>query len=93
MTGDMSLVKIMQGKLSIGHSGNFEINVRSIRLQMFFKIGALKKFSGISFNKVADLKVCSFIKTRLQHRSFPVKFAKVKKIKKHFLLMIAIYQA
>ena len=49
MTGDMSLVKIMQGKFSIGHSGNFEINVRSIRSQMVFKIGVLKNFSGISF--------------------------------------------
>ena len=28
------------------------------------------------FNKVADLKACKFIKNRLQHRCFPVKFAK-----------------
>ena len=27
-------------------------------------------------NKVADLKTCNFIKRRLQHRCFPVKFAK-----------------
>ena len=27
------------------------------------------------FNKVADLKTCSIIKKRLQHRCFPVKFA------------------
>ena len=28
------------------------------------------------FNKVRGLKVCSFIKKRLQHRCFPVKYAK-----------------
>ena len=27
------------------------------------------------FNKVAGLKVCNFIKNRLQHRCFPMKFA------------------
>ena len=29
------------------------------------------------FNKAADLKVCNFIKKRLQHRCFPVTFAKL----------------
>ena len=29
------------------------------------------------FNKVAGLQVCSVIKQRLQHRCFPVKFAKL----------------
>ena len=28
------------------------------------------------FNKVADLQACNFIKKRLQHRCFPVKFTK-----------------
>ena len=28
------------------------------------------------FNKVADTKVCNFIKKRLQHSCFPIKFAK-----------------
>ena len=28
------------------------------------------------FNKLAELKACNFIKKRLQHRCFPVKFAK-----------------
>ena len=28
------------------------------------------------FNKVASLNVCKFIKTRLQHKCFPVKFEK-----------------
>ena len=28
------------------------------------------------FNKVEDLKTCNFIKKRLQHRCFPVKFCK-----------------
>ena len=31
------------------------------------------------FNKIADLKTCSFSKKRLQHRGFPVKFAKFLK--------------
>ena len=31
-------------------------------------------------NKAADLKAWNFIKKRLQHRSFPVKFAKFFKI-------------
>ena len=32
---------------------------------------------GFLFNKYLDLKACSFIKKRLQHRCFPVKFAKI----------------
>ena len=28
------------------------------------------------FNKVADQKACNFVKKKLQHRCFPVKFAK-----------------
>ena len=32
---------------------------------------------GILFNKVAGLKSCNFIEKRLQHRCFPVKFAKI----------------
>ena len=31
---------------------------------------------GSHFNKIAGLKACSFIKKRLQHRSFPVYIAK-----------------
>ena len=34
------------------------------------------------FNKVAGLKVCGFIKKRLQHRCFPMKFAKFLFFKK-----------
>ena len=53
---------------------------------MFFKIGALKNFANFYrktpvldslFNKVAGPQACSFIKKRLQHRCFPVKFAKL----------------
>ena len=32
--------------------------------------------SGSLFNKVAGLQVCNSIKKRLQHRCFPLKFAK-----------------
>ena len=63
---------------------------RTIHLQIFFKIGALKKFHKChretpvfaSYNyyitimqKLID-HLCNFIKNRLQHRCFPVKFAK-----------------
>ena len=53
--------------------------------QMFFKIGALENswiFTGKApvleshFNKVVGLHTCNFIKNRLQHRCFPVTFAK-----------------
>ena len=51
---------------------------------MFFKIIALKSLQisqkitcvGVFFNKVAGPQNCYFIKKRLQHRFFPVKFAK-----------------
>ena len=57
---------------------------RSSSSQMFFKIDVQKfrKFHRKTpvleeslFNKVAGLKDCNFIKKRLQHRCFPVKFA------------------
>ena len=35
---------------------------------------------GSLFNKYAGLKACNFIKKRLQHRSFPVKFAEFLRI-------------
>ena len=52
---------------------------------MFFKIGVLKiheyhrKIPVLEslFNKVAGLNACSFIKKRLHHKYFPVKFAKL----------------
>ena len=47
---------------------------RSSRSQMFFRTGPLKNV-GVS-NKVAGLDACNFIKKRLQHRCFSVKFAK-----------------
>ena len=54
-----------------------ERNYKSSRSQIFFKIGVLKNFANFtgkapvlesSFNKVAGLKTCNFIKKRLQHR-------------------------
>ena len=48
---------------------------RNSRSQMFFKIGVLG---------VLDLKACKFIKKRLQHRCFAVKFANF--FRKPFLL-------
>ena len=53
--------------------------------QMFFKIGVLKNFAiftgkplclSLIFNKIAGLQPCNFIKKRLQHMCFPVKFEK-----------------
>ena len=52
---------------------------------MSFKMDVFKKFSNIHrktpvleslFNKVAGLKVCNFIKKRLQGRCFPVNVGK-----------------
>ena len=54
--------------------------------QMFFKRGVLKNFAIFTgktsmleyrFNKVAGLKVCSFIKKRLQHCCFPLNVRKL----------------
>ena len=59
--------------------------MESSHSQMFFKIGVLNSFANsqqqntyvvVSFDKVAGLKVWNFIKNRLQHRRFPVKFVK-----------------
>ena len=56
---------------------------------MFFKITVLEKFPnltgkqlclGVFFNKVADPQNRNFIKKRLQHKFFPVKFTKFLRI-------------
>ena len=58
---------------------------RSSRSQMFFKIDALKNFANFTgkhlcwslfFNKVSFERSATLLKKRLQHRCFPVKFAK-----------------
>ena len=52
---------------------------RSSRSQIFFKIGILKNFAIITGKQLcwtAELKVCSFIKQRLQHNCFHVNAAK-----------------
>ena len=46
-------------------------NLRSSRLQLFFKIGVLN----YSTNFTGKHKCCNIIKKRLQRRCFPVKFA------------------
>ena len=65
------------------------IKFRSSPSQMFFKKGVLKNFVNFSgkhlcwslfFNIVAGIQTCYFIKKRLQHRCFPVKFAKFLRI-------------
>ena len=51
---------------------------------MFFKIVVLKSFANFTgkhlswslFNMFAGPQNCNFIKKRLQHRAFPIKFAK-----------------
>ena len=57
----------------------------SNRSQMFLKIGVLKNLANFTgkhlcwslfFNKVAGLRPATLLKKRLQHRCFPVKFAK-----------------
>ena len=56
---------------------------RSSLSQMFFKIGVLKNFAKFTrkhlCKDVAGLKACNFVKKRLQHRRFLVKFAKFSK--------------
>ena len=58
---------------------------QSSRSQMFFKTDVLKNFANFTekktvleslLNKFPVLKGCNFIKKRLQHRCFPVKFHK-----------------
>ena len=54
-------------------------------VQMFLKIVVLQNFSNFTgkhlcrslFSNVAGLKACNFVKKRLQHWCFPVKFAKI----------------
>ena len=48
-----------------------------IQNRCFAKISQQDNFCvGVYFNKVACLKVCNFVKKRLQHRRFPVNIAK-----------------
>ena len=57
---------------------------RSSRLQIFLKIGILKNFANVTgkdlrwslFSKNLHAEVLQLHKKRLQHRCFPVKFAK-----------------
>ena len=59
-------------------------NAWSSLSQMFFKVGALKSLSELIgntyleslFNKIANLQTYNSIKSRLQHRCFPVNIAK-----------------
>ena len=44
---------------------------------MFYKIGLLKNFGKLCLDKVAHHQADNFIKKRLQHRCFTVKFAKL----------------
>ena len=59
-------------------------NYRSSHWRCSVKKGVLKKFANFTgkrleapFDKVAVLRVCNFSNKRLQHRCFPMKFAKV----------------
>ena len=47
---------------------------------VFLKISQESACIGVSFNKVARQKAYNFIKRRLDHRCFPVKFAKFLKL-------------
>ena len=51
---------------------------RSSRLEMIFKISALKDFAIFTGNTCAGVvKACNFIKKRLQHKCFPVNITKI----------------
>ena len=80
---------------------------RSSHWRCFVKKGVLKSpasFTGkhlrwTLFNKVTDLQACNFVKKRLEHRCFPVKFATflrtpiLKIICEVLLLVITVYVA
>ena len=67
------------------------LSFRNSHQRCSVKIDVLKNFANFTgkhlfwslFLIVADLKACSFIKKRLQHRCFPVKFHKF--LKTHIL--------
>ena len=69
---------------SVASSVDIQSDVSAIHL-CFVKASVSKNFANFTgkhlgrslfFNKVAGLKACNFMKKRLQHRCFPVKFAK-----------------
>ena len=43
--------------------------------ELFFKIGVFTPVLESVFNKVVGLRACNFIRKKLQHRCFPLKFA------------------
>ena len=85
-TFDKDLLWIWLPKLYVLKSCTFcKYNIRSSRSQMFFKIGVLKNLANFTgkqlcwslfLNKVAGLQASNFVKKRLQHRLYYVKFAK-----------------
>ena len=52
-----------------------KLTLRINHLRWFVKKGVLKNFANLT-GKHLHLKACNFIKKRLQHKCFPVKFAK-----------------
>ena len=68
------------GKMLIkffGGSQPPEVLLRKTRCsKIFSKLHRRAPMFESVFNKIAGLKVCNFIKKRLQHRYFPEKFAK-----------------
>ena len=65
----------------------FSESLRSSCSEMFFKMGVLKIFEnftkntcvGVFLSKVTGLQACNFIKNKLQHGCFRVKFHKFLK--------------
>ena len=57
-------------------SSHRRCSVKKVFLQIFLHISQENTCVGVSFNKLTGLKACNFIKKRLQHRCFSVKFAK-----------------
>ena len=55
-------------------------NSRTSRSQMLFKIGVLKNYANFPGKHLCRslflIRACNFVKKSLQHRCFPVKFAK-----------------
>ena len=62
-------------------SDDSQTNNRSSHSQIFFKVNVLKNFANFTGKHLCwslffFLTTCNFIKDRLQHRCFPVKFLK-----------------
>ena len=86
MSSTVNIDSVYVSKYS--HNYFSKMRIRSSRSQMFFKIGVLKNFTNFTLKhlcwilfwiKLPAIRPATLLK-RLQHRCFPVKFAKILRI-------------